>query len=48
MTYSAGRFAEMQNKNLGGFVPLIHVLRKFDGVFSTVFSLCLSCCLLLV
>ena len=26
MTYSAGHFEEMQNKNLGGFMPLIHVL----------------------
>ena len=26
VTYSAGHFKEMQNKNLGGFMPLIHVL----------------------
>ena len=30
MTYSAGHFEEMQNKNLGGFMPLIHVLRYLD------------------
>ena len=26
VTYSAGHFEEMQNRNLGGFMPLIHVL----------------------
>ena len=26
MTYSAGHFEEMRNKNLSGFMPLIHVL----------------------
>ena len=26
VTYSAGHFEEMQKKNLGGFMPLIHVL----------------------
>ena len=26
VTYSAGHFEEMQNKNLGGFMPLIHLL----------------------
>ena len=26
VSYSAGHFKEMQNKNLGGFMPLIHVL----------------------
>ena len=30
MTYSAGHFEEMQNKNLGGFMPLIHVLWYLD------------------
>ena len=28
--YSAGHFEEMQNKNLGGFMPLIHVLWYLD------------------
>ena len=30
VTYSAGHFEEMQNKNLGGFMPLIHVLWYLD------------------
>ena len=30
VTYSAGNFEEMQNKNLGGFMPLIHVLWYLD------------------
>ena len=30
VTYSAGHFQEMQNKNLGGFMPLIHVLWYLD------------------
>ena len=30
VTYAAGRFEEMQNKNLGGFMPLIHVLWYLD------------------
>ena len=30
VTYSAGHFEEMQNKNLGGFTPLIHVLWYLD------------------
>ena len=30
VTYSAGHFKEMQNKNLGGFMPLIHVLWYLD------------------
>ena len=30
LTYSAGHFEEMQNKNLGGFMPLIHVLWYLD------------------
>ena len=30
LTYSAGYFEEMQNKNLGGFMPLIHVLWYLD------------------
>ena len=30
VSYSAGHFEEMQNKNLGGFMPLIHVLWYLD------------------
>ena len=30
LTYSAGHFEEMQNKNLGGIMPLIHVLWYLD------------------
>ena len=30
VTYSAGHFQEMQNKNLGGLMPLIHVLWCLD------------------
>ena len=30
VTYSAGHFEEMQNKNLGGFMPLIHVQWYLD------------------
>ena len=30
VTYCAGHFEEMQNKNLGGFRPLIHVLWYLD------------------
>ena len=30
VSYSAGLFEEMQNKNLGGFMPLIHVLWYLD------------------
>ena len=30
LTFSAGHFEGMQNKNLGGFIPLIHVLRNLD------------------
>ena len=30
VSYSAGRFEEMQNKNLAGFMPLIHVLWYLD------------------
>ena len=30
VTYSAGQFEEMQNMNLGGFMPLIHVLWYLD------------------
>ena len=30
VSYSAGHFEEMQNKNLGGFMPLIHVLWCLD------------------
>ena len=30
VTYSAEHFEEMQNKNLGGFMPLIHVLWYLD------------------
>ena len=30
VTYSAVHFQEMQNKNLGGFMPLIHVLWYLD------------------
>ena len=30
VTYSARHFKEMQNKNLGGFMPLIHVLWYLD------------------
>ena len=30
VTYSAGHFEEMHNKNLGGFMPLIHVLWYLD------------------
>ena len=30
VTYSAGHFEEMQNKNLGGFMPLIHVQCYLD------------------
>ena len=30
MTYSGGHFEEMQNKNLGGFIPLIHLLWYLD------------------
>ena len=30
VTYSAGHFEEMRNKNLGGFMPLIHVLWYLD------------------
>ena len=30
VTYSAGNLEEMQNKNLGGFMPLIHVLWYLD------------------
>ena len=33
MTYSAGIFEEMQNKNLGGFIPLIHMLWYLDNYF---------------
>ena len=28
--YSAAHFEEMQNKNLGGFMPLMHVLWYLD------------------
>ena len=34
VSYSAGHFEEMQNKNLGGFMPLIHVLRYLDKYLS--------------
>ena len=30
LTYSTGHFEEMHNKNLGGFMPLIHVLWYLD------------------
>ena len=30
LTYSAAHFEDMQNKNLGGFMPLIHVLWYLD------------------
>jgi hypothetical protein len=30
VSYSAGHFEEMQEKNLGGFMPLIHVLWSLD------------------
>ena len=30
VTYSAGHFEEMQNKSLGGFMPLIHMLWYLD------------------
>ena len=30
VSYSAGHFEEMQTKNLGGFMPLIHVLWYLD------------------
>ena len=30
VTYSAGHFEQMQNKNLGGFMPLIDVLWYLD------------------
>ena len=30
VSYSAGHFEEMQEKNLGGFIPLIHVLWYLD------------------
>ena len=31
VTHYAGHFQEMQSKNLGGFMPLIHVLWYLDG-----------------
>ena len=34
VTYSAGHFEEIQNKNLGGFMPLIHVLWYPDKYLS--------------
>ena len=34
VTYSAGHFEEMLNKNLGGFMPLIHVLWYLDKYLS--------------
>ena len=30
VTYTAGHFEEMQTKNLGGFMPLIHLLWYLD------------------
>ena len=33
LTYSAGHFEEMQNTNLGGFMPLIHVMWDLDKYF---------------